>query len=79
MKKKLSLLRTERAIKNAAKRFAKGLARVEPFSDGEPYAVAIVDVEDDLIAIFDLRDLHRKRAPIKMKELRKAIQPRRTK
>lgn len=74
-KKWLSILRTERAVRIAAKKVANRSATLEEFSDGEPYAVAIMEGEE-IIAIFDLRDLYRKRAAIKMKDLRKAIQPR---
>lgn len=77
--KKRDPLRTEAAIERAVQELVEDRAyacRVP----GEPYHMKIQmyrEYGDRVLAIADLRDLYRKRAPIKMKDLRKAIQPRR--
>lgn len=77
MKKGKDPLRTEAAIKRALQSLRKGRA-YRWHSNLKWYEVGFKDRDtEEYIAIADLRDCHRKRAPIRMKDLRKAIQPRR--
>lgn len=77
-------LRTEAAIKKAVKRWAecnttfnKGWCHLTTTSD-EPFCVTISDSSGPL-AIADLRDLYRKRQPLRgiTKAVRSAVQPKR--
>lgn len=72
-------LRTEAAIKRGVRAWRSYDAHISgAFIYGtQAFEIAFVDsVEDKVIAFADVRDLYRKRAPIRMKDLRKAIQPR---
>jgi hypothetical protein len=75
MKKKRDPLSTEAAIKKATLAYYRQLATTGRIR-GSAYGVGIYSVLDGrLLAAFDIRDLYRKRKPLKgvTKRLRKAV------
>lgn len=70
--------RSEAAQREALKKLYYSSVRIAWLEGGEDYEIYIKE-DEEVVAIFDLRDCYRKRKPLTgiTKKLRSAIQPRR--